>query len=110
MTVTVSCAIRGAARFWITMLTAVFVSCAARASDAYINPPAPVLTATSGPQKSISFTPYPSADVFRMLGSSNLGVWTQQTNGSFSNLNWRAAAGQDDAFHRLEVTPLSSNA
>jgi uncharacterized protein (DUF1800 family) len=46
-----------------------------------------------------------------MLGSSNLGaLWTEQTNGTFSNLTWTASLDGGTAFHRLEVTPLSSNA
>ena len=77
------------------------------ASDAYITPPAPVLSIT--PQKNISIPPYPSADAFRMLGSQDLVTWTE-TAGVFSNLTWTAALDAATRFHRLEVTPLSSNA
>ena len=79
------------------------------ASDAFIDPPRPVLSVTPGPQKQISFTPYPSIDVARMLESQDLAIWTE-ASGVFSNLTWTAALDAATRFHRLEVTPLSSNA
>jgi uncharacterized protein (DUF1800 family) len=80
-----------------------------RGSDLFIDPPAPVLSVTSAPQKRISFTPYPSADVFRMLATPEIGGSWTEASGTFSNLTWTAVL-DDTSFHRLEVLPLGSNA
>lgn len=83
---------------------------AAAAADNYSSPPAPALniTALSNSQKRASFDAYPSADVFRMLRNSNVvDAWIEDTSGAFSNLTWAAPSGP--GFHRLEVTPLTSN-
>ena len=46
-----------------------------------------------------------------MLGNSALGdPWVEDTSGVFSNLTWTSALNPGNAFHRLEVTSLSSNA
>ncbi len=82
-------------------------------ADGYTDPAAPTLTGgpASNAQHRLSFTPYPSADVLRMLRSEPLGApWIEDVSGVFSNLTWTASAPAGNAFHRLEVQPLGSNA
>ena len=80
-------------------------------ADDYTDPPAPALgiSALSNGQQRITFPAYPSMDVLRMLGKGSiLEPWLEDLSGVFSNCAWTAAGS--NAFHRLEVTPLSSNA
>jgi uncharacterized protein (DUF1800 family) len=94
------------------LLAAMMVaSLVAPAADNYSSPPAPALGLTvSNGQKRITFAPYPAADVVRMLKTTNLTeVWSVDGSGAFSNATWSAPAA-GDAFHKLEVTPLTSNA
>jgi uncharacterized protein (DUF1800 family) len=82
-------------------------------ADEFTDPPAPTLTITnaaSGSQR-LLFGPYPAADQFKMLRKDDLAApWGEDVSGSFSNLTWTAPIGSGNAFHQLEVTPLSSNA
>src|SRR6266487_2216703 len=80
-------------------------------ADDYTDPPAPLLgiSALSNGQKRVTFPAYPSADLLRMLGKGSiLDAWLEDLSGVFSNCTWTAAGS--NAFHRLEVTPLGSNA
>ncbi|MSU59782.1 MAG: DUF1800 family protein [Pedosphaera sp.] len=82
-------------------------------ADEFTDPAAPTLTLTnvSSAQKRITFTPFPSADVFTMLSVTNLGgAWATNGGGAFSNLTWTGSAGASNTFYRLQVTPLASNA
>lgn len=91
-------------------LLALFTASLAAAADNYSSPPAPALNATtlSNGQKRVGFGAYPSADVFRMLRNSNVvDAWTVDASGAFSNLTWTAPGAS--GFHKLEVTPLTSN-
>jgi uncharacterized protein (DUF1800 family) len=82
-------------------------------ADQFTDPPAPKLTITNaspGSQR-ISFGGYPAADQLKMLRKDTLAApWGDDLSGSFSNLTWTAPIGPGNAFHQLEVTPLSSNA
>jgi uncharacterized protein (DUF1800 family) len=81
-------------------------------SDTQTDPGSPTLTISvlSNQQQRISFTPYPSADQIKMLRNPALGdPWTEHTGGVFSNLTWTATPDGSNAFHRLEITPLTSN-
>jgi len=80
----------------------------------YNDPPPPSITgitSTSNAQQRISFTPYPSADQFRMLRTDSLGSpWFEDLSGIFSGLTWSATPSASNSFFRLQVVPLSSNA
>jgi len=81
------------------------------AGDDYTDPPAPALgiSALSNGQKRITFPAYPSANVLRMWSKGSiLDSWLEDLSGVFSNCTWTSAGS--NAFHRLEVTPLDSNA
>lgn len=95
-------------------LAALMAGLGSASPDDFSSPPAPVLHApgfTNGQPHRILLDPYPSGDVFRMLRQGALGEgWVEDTGGTFSNLTWTVALGLSNAFHRLEITPLSSNA
>jgi uncharacterized protein (DUF1800 family) len=86
------------------------------AADPYSDPAPPTLTLTvtnppSAGLQRIQFTAFPAADQFRMLRADEpAGPWAPDLSGIFSNLTWTAPAPSGKAFHRLEVTPLASNA
>src|SRR5688572_24048654 len=81
-------------------------------ADDYTDPPPPRLSAeavTNG-QRHVTFTPYPSAEQFRMLKTDSLGLpWLEDLSGSFSGHSWTAPDGPGNSFYRLQVEPLSSN-
>ncbi len=84
-------------------------------ADDFNNPPPPSIigiTTISNAQRQITFTPYPSADEFRMLRSGTLASnsWTEDLTGVFSGSTWVHPQSSSNAFFQLEVTPLSSNA
>jgi uncharacterized protein (DUF1800 family) len=96
----------------LLMLSVCFGAGASRA-DEFTVPAAPSLTITtlSNSQKRVSFTPYPSGDVFKMLSVGQLGQsWTENFSGTFSDLTWAAPTSGSNAFFRLQVQPLDSNA
>src|SRR5438045_459543 len=93
----------------LCVLTAV----AAYAQD-YNHPPQPSISSStlSNGQRQIQFTPYPSGEQFKMLRKSDLGsnTWSEDISGAFSGPNWSTAHSASNAFYRLQVNPLSSNA
>src|SRR5437868_12317643 len=99
-------------RYFLAALAAPLISFNLAAADIYTDPPAPALAAgrLSNGQNRVTFGPYPSADVFKMLTKTNLdGAWAENSSGLFSNLTWTSSPTASNAFHRLQVTPLSSN-
>src|SRR6185436_18904561 len=78
------------------------------------NQPAPVLAppvVTTNGQKRVSWTPYPAAQEFKIFSASDiLAPFTLDTSGSNSGYDWTGSLSNSISFHRLEVTPLSSNA
>ena len=78
------------------------------------NPPAPVVSApglTTNGQKRVSWTPYPAAQQFKLFSTTNLSTpFTEDASGIISGYDWNGPAGGPSSFHRLQVTPLSSNA
>src|SRR5688572_999275 len=81
-------------------------------ADDYSDPPPPVLTgaAISNAQRRVAFTPYPSAERFKMLKTDALGLpWLEDLGGSFSGHSWIAPDSAANSFYRLQVEPLSSN-
>lgn len=96
--------------FLLALAAVSFLALPAVADD-YTDPPAPALgiSALSNGQKRVTFAPYPSMDVLRMLSKGSItGSWLEDISGLFSNSTWTASGS--NAFHRLEITPLGSNA
>ncbi len=84
-------------------------------ADDFSNPPSPRITSVttvSNAQRQIIFTPYPSADQFKILRSGNLSSnsWLEDLTGVFSGVTWTSPQNSSNAFFQLQVTPLSSNA
>src|SRR6266404_975162 len=77
------------------------------------NPPAPVLTGpvvTTNGQKQVSWTPYPAAQEFKLLSTPDLfAPFTEDSSGNVSGYDWFGPLTDWLSFHRLQVTPLSSN-
>ncbi len=95
-----------------TSLVYLLLASAASAQN-YNNPDPPTVsgTAVSNAQRRLTFTPYPSAERFRMFRADTLtNSWLEDTGGSFSGLAWSVTNSFSNAFYRLQVTPVSSNA
>jgi uncharacterized protein (DUF1800 family) len=92
-------------------ILSIFVAFSTRADD-YSNPPSPRLSvhSVSNAQRRVTFTPYPSAEEFKMLKTDAFGLpWLADMSGSFSGHAWTAPNTADNSFYRLQVQPLSSN-
>ena len=98
-------------------------------ADDFATPPAPVITnfATQGAQKNLRFAPYPAAQAYTWLASSNGTVFSADTNffqAPYTNVTlvgvtlvtnvsyeWRSTNVTGDMqLYKLQVTPLSDNA
>jgi hypothetical protein len=67
------------------------------------------VTVSNG-QQTVRFTPYPAAEAFRLLSATNiLGTFTPKS-GAIPGLEWTGPTNGKTEFHRVEVTPMSSNA
>src|SRR5688572_10313351 len=99
-----------AVHLWLPFLS-VFPAILAIADD-YSDPPPPRLTAhsISNAQRRVTFTPYPSAQQYKMFRTDALGLhWLEDLGGTFSGHTWIAPDAPDNSFYRLQVEPLSSN-
>src|SRR5688572_8086121 len=94
---------------WLVLLPLFFL----RVHAADVNPPPPRITGvtvTNGQQK-VTWTPYPGADAFRLLSTTNLGrPLAPNTSGAILGYEWNGPVTGSMWLHELEVTPLSSNA
>src|SRR5258705_3635993 len=80
---------------------------------AEINPAPPRITGVivSNAQQKVSWMPYPAAEAFRLWSRSNLSApFAPNSGGTISGYEWTGPLNGGADFHRLEVTPLSSNA
>src|SRR6266850_548076 len=80
---------------------------------AEMNPAPPRLTgvSVSNGQQRVTWTPYPATEAFRLLSTSNLSQPLAPNNGgTISGYEWTGPLNGGADFHRVEVTPLSSNA
>lgn len=77
------------------------------------NPPPPAMmeaTVMSNAQKRITWTPYPAAEQFKILSTTNLAVpFTEDLSGKISGYSWTRGLSNGPAFHMLQVMPMSSN-
>ena len=84
----------------------------ARAGD--INPAPPVFssaTVTTNAEQRIRWTPYPAAEAYTIWSTPDLAQpFTVDLSGNVIGFDWTAALNGPAGFHRVAVTPLSSNA
>ena len=95
-----------------TLMVLLLLASVATAQN-YNNPDPPTIsgTAVSNAQRRLTFTPYPSAERFKMFRADNLtNSWLEDLGGSFSGLAWSVTNSISNSFYRLQVTPVSSNA
>jgi uncharacterized protein (DUF1800 family) len=83
-------------------------------SAAESNPSPPAITNISvltNAQHRVSWTPYPAAEEFKILSTPNISSpFTENTAGVVSGYEWTGPLSGPLGFHRLQVTPLTSNA
>lgn len=81
-----------------------------RRAAAAAEPPAVSITA-SNTQRVLKWTPYPSAQSYKLWRSPALGqAWTEETNGTRSGFQLITPGTNSSGFYRVEVQPLGSNA
>src|SRR5947207_9999866 len=90
------------------------------------DPPAPVITNInfSGSQRALRFDPYPAAQAYTILSTTNLAVpftantnffqapfvLSSATNGTNYAYEWRITNNTaPSGFYKVQVTPMSSN-
>jgi uncharacterized protein (DUF1800 family) len=77
------------------------------------NPPPPAFTGStvvSNVQRQITWTPYPAAEQFKILTTTNLmSPYTEDFSGKISGYTWSKPLSNGAAFHKLMVMPMSSN-
>ena len=114
----------------LLVVCALFVGTVCSYADGYSAPPPPAITNFNlqGPQKNLRFAPYPGAQAYTFLSTSNAAVgFTPDTNffpAPYTNISlvgavlvtnvdyeWRATNVTGGArLYQVQVTPLSSNA
>jgi len=98
---------------WLVIVVAGIVPSAALfAGDPNPAPPtiSGVIIATNN-QKRLDWTPYPAASQYQVLsGSQVIGPLVPDSSGTVSAYSWLASNNVPASFHRVLVTPLSSNA
>jgi uncharacterized protein (DUF1800 family) len=81
-----------------------------RAGDAQPPPPLATITLSNG-QPRVSWTPPPAADQFKIYSTTNLAQpFLENPRGVISGYSWTEPSTSPMGFHRVQVTPLSSNA
>ncbi len=83
------------------------------ALGAPFDPPPPGITnfVRANGQTVIQFTPYPSAQMFRLLSATNIGAqFLSDTNGGLSGYTYSSTNAEAFRFYSLQVTPMASNA
>src|SRR4051812_28247851 len=77
-----------------------------------LNPLPPSLSGGMGSnaQQVLTWTPYPAAEQFRMLSTTNLlAPFTEDFSGKIAGYSWSQGMSNGAAFHKLMVMPMSSN-
>jgi len=97
---------------WLLLVCAALIATPkTKAADA--NPDPPAITSanvTTNGQKRLSWTPYPAAAQYQLLSKTNLAFpFSSDSAGTISGYTWTASNDVPASFHRVQVTPLSSN-
>src|SRR5256885_416969 len=99
-------------RWLVIVLTGIVPSAVLFAGDPNPAPPtiSGVTIATNG-QKRLDWTPFPAASQYQVLsGTQVIGPFAPENSGAISGYSWTGSNNVPASFHRLLVTPLSSNA
>jgi uncharacterized protein (DUF1800 family) len=81
--------------------------------SAPLDPPPPAFTnmTRSGNQLTLRFSPFPAAQQFRLLSTTNIGSpFVVDPTGTLSGFDFTATSADPFRFYVMDVTPLSSNA
>jgi uncharacterized protein (DUF1800 family) len=82
-----------------------------QAAELSPGPPRITNVSVSNGQQRVTFSPYPSAESFRLLSTTNLGQpFTPNASGAIAGYEWLGPPNGSADFHRIEVMPVSSNA
>ena len=84
-----------------------------RVDAAEVNPQPPRINGVtvSNNQQTVTWNPYPAADVFRLLSTTNLAQpFLPNSAGAILGYAWNGPTNGARQFHELQVTPLASNA
>jgi len=87
--------------------------CAGALSAAPVPPPPPSVSTLSrtGNVVTLRFTPFPAAQQFRLLSTTNIGSpFAADPGGTLSGFDFTATNTSPVRFYQVEVTPMSSNA
>src|SRR5258706_195747 len=99
-------------RWLVVVLTGIVPFAGLFAGDPNPGPPtiSSVTIATNG-QRRLDWTPYPAASEYQVLSGSQVsGPFAPDISGNISGYSWTSSNNVPASFHRLQVTPLSSNA
>ena len=67
------------------------------------------LTATNG-QPSLTFSPYPAAEAYKVLKTPDLKVrFIEDKSGGITNFQWSSPLASPQGFFRLQVQPMNTN-
>src|SRR5262245_58397867 len=92
---------------WILLCSAFLL----RAAEITPAPPRITGATVSNGQQRVTWMPYPAAEAFRLLSTTNLLFpFVPNTSGSISGYEWTGPVNGGADLHELEVTPMSSNA
>src|SRR5688572_21516819 len=93
---------------WLLFFLATSLTVAA--ADITPAPPRVAGVTVSNGQQTVRFAPYPAAEAFRLLSATNLSGTFTPRSGAIPGLEWTGPTNGNTEFHRVEVTPMSSNA
>src|SRR5688572_6402011 len=94
---------------WLFCLLA--SSLALPAADLTPAPPRVAGVTVSNGQQTVTWTPYPAAEAFRLFSTTNIAEpSTPKISGAIAGFGWTGPTNGQTEFHRVEVTPMSSNA
>src|SRR5688572_3483230 len=95
---------------WMICILATSVSIAAVGADITPAPPQVAGVTVSNGQQTVRFAPYPAAEAFRLLSATNISGTFTPKSGAIPGLEWTGPTNGSTEFHRVEVTPMTSNA
>lgn len=104
---------RHGSRAVLRILTFIVLACGAALRAAPVPPVPPSVSTLSrtGSVVTLRFTPFPAAQQFRLLSSTNIGSpFTADPAGTLSGYDFTATNPSPVRFYQVEVTPMSSNA
>jgi uncharacterized protein (DUF1800 family) len=95
---------------WMICILATSLAIAAVGADIIPAPPRVAGVTVSNGQQTVRFAPYPAAEAFRLLSATNISGTFTPKSGAIPGLEWTGPTNGNTEFHRVEVTPMTSNA